>query len=280
MYCQSHSAIHQPHYCIVKLLSLLRQTENISILLLFSWLRSHLTLHCECSEMVKHLQAIADGWYVNDIGLYRVEFILHTCYINDNWHNDILYLIVGTSSSIICCWRHHCLLGLWKMFFFSFYFFIFFINSFFGILCLFLLLLPLLLKDVRLSENPIADPGRGGIPRFVLIARLKKVEVFNGSEVRCTYILDGFLCKLSLCIILLHFHGRWAVVKERSLKYGKFLLFFHWLVCALWLLLVPCQLFLQYALIYFFTLFFWIVFGFLKGKFAYIFCYIVRPKLM
>ncbi|KNA11667.1 hypothetical protein SOVF_133110 [Spinacia oleracea] len=39
------------------------------------------------------------------------------------------------------------------------------------------------LTDVRLSENPISDPGRGGIPRFVLIARLAKVEVLNGSEV-------------------------------------------------------------------------------------------------
>ncbi|CAO2828448.1 unnamed protein product [Amaranthus hypochondriacus] len=39
------------------------------------------------------------------------------------------------------------------------------------------------LTDVRLSENPVADPGRGGIPRFVLIARLKKFEVLNGSEV-------------------------------------------------------------------------------------------------
>ncbi|KAM7279303.1 hypothetical protein ACFE04_006437 [Oxalis oulophora] len=39
-------------------------------------------------------------------------------------------------------------------------------------------------KDIRLSENPVADPGRGGIPRFVLIARLAKVEMLNGSEVR------------------------------------------------------------------------------------------------
>ncbi|XP_057974807.1 tubulin-folding cofactor E isoform X2 [Malania oleifera] len=39
------------------------------------------------------------------------------------------------------------------------------------------------LVDVRLSENPVADPGKGGIPRFVLIARLEKVEILNGSEV-------------------------------------------------------------------------------------------------
>ncbi|KAE8022275.1 hypothetical protein FH972_008087 [Carpinus fangiana] len=39
------------------------------------------------------------------------------------------------------------------------------------------------LVDIRLSENPVADPGRGGIPRFVLVARLAKVEILNGSEV-------------------------------------------------------------------------------------------------
>ncbi|KAL2497514.1 Tubulin-folding cofactor E [Abeliophyllum distichum] len=39
------------------------------------------------------------------------------------------------------------------------------------------------LVDTRLSENPIADIGKGGVPRFVLIARLAKVEILNGSEV-------------------------------------------------------------------------------------------------
>ncbi|XP_022886290.1 tubulin-folding cofactor E isoform X1 [Olea europaea var. sylvestris] len=39
------------------------------------------------------------------------------------------------------------------------------------------------LVDIRLSENPIADIGKGGVPRFVLIARLAKVETLNGSEV-------------------------------------------------------------------------------------------------
>ncbi|GFY95243.1 tubulin folding cofactor E [Actinidia rufa] len=38
-------------------------------------------------------------------------------------------------------------------------------------------------QDTRLSENPIADPGKGGMPRFVLIARLAKVQMLNGSEV-------------------------------------------------------------------------------------------------
>ncbi|GKV12409.1 hypothetical protein SLEP1_g23551 [Rubroshorea leprosula] len=39
------------------------------------------------------------------------------------------------------------------------------------------------LIDVRLFDNPIADPARGGIPRFVLIARLAKVEMLNSSEI-------------------------------------------------------------------------------------------------
>ncbi|KAG8084629.1 hypothetical protein GUJ93_ZPchr0010g8990 [Zizania palustris] len=39
------------------------------------------------------------------------------------------------------------------------------------------------LTDVRLSDNPIADPAKGGAPRFVLIARLGKVKILNGSEV-------------------------------------------------------------------------------------------------
>ncbi|KAH1208872.1 Tubulin-folding cofactor E [Glycine max] len=37
------------------------------------------------------------------------------------------------------------------------------------------------LVDIRLSDNPITDSGRGGVPRFVLIARLAKVQILNGS---------------------------------------------------------------------------------------------------
>ncbi|XP_025807024.1 tubulin-folding cofactor E [Panicum hallii] len=39
------------------------------------------------------------------------------------------------------------------------------------------------LRDVRLSDNPIANPAKGGAPRFVLVARLGKVKILNGSEV-------------------------------------------------------------------------------------------------
>ncbi|KAK1310743.1 hypothetical protein QJS10_CPA08g00948 [Acorus calamus] len=39
-----------------------------------------------------------------------------------------------------------------------------------------------LIGDIRLSENPIVDPEKGGIPRFVQVARLAKVQILNGSE--------------------------------------------------------------------------------------------------
>ncbi|KAK7331245.1 hypothetical protein VNO77_25465 [Canavalia gladiata] len=39
------------------------------------------------------------------------------------------------------------------------------------------------LVDIRLSENPITDSRGGGVPRFVLIARLAKIQILNGSEV-------------------------------------------------------------------------------------------------
>ncbi|KAL0456291.1 UNVERIFIED_CONTAM: Tubulin-folding cofactor E [Sesamum latifolium] len=39
------------------------------------------------------------------------------------------------------------------------------------------------LMDIRLSDNPVADLAKGGVPRFVFIARLAKVEILNGSEV-------------------------------------------------------------------------------------------------
>ncbi|KAL9173558.1 hypothetical protein ABFS82_03G122700 [Erythranthe guttata] len=39
------------------------------------------------------------------------------------------------------------------------------------------------LMDIRLSENPVADHGKGGVPRFVFIARLAKVQILNGSEI-------------------------------------------------------------------------------------------------
>lgn len=40
------------------------------------------------------------------------------------------------------------------------------------------------LVDIRLSDNPITDLARDGVPRYVLVARLTKVQMLNGSEVR------------------------------------------------------------------------------------------------
>lgn len=53
-------------------------------------------------------------------------------------------------------------------------------------------------KDIRLSDNPIADPGRGGLSRFVLIARLAKIEMLNGSEVNSSSCIKGLLFFLAL----------------------------------------------------------------------------------
>ncbi|XP_057793739.1 tubulin-folding cofactor E [Salvia miltiorrhiza] len=39
------------------------------------------------------------------------------------------------------------------------------------------------LMDIRLSGNPVADVGKGGVARFVVIARIAKMELLNGSEV-------------------------------------------------------------------------------------------------
>ncbi|KAK1263907.1 hypothetical protein QJS04_geneDACA016269 [Acorus gramineus] len=38
--------------------------------------------------------------------------------------------------------------------------------------------------DIRLSENPVVDPEKGGIPRFVQVAHLAKAPILNGSEGR------------------------------------------------------------------------------------------------
>nr|GMC69043.1 tubulin-folding cofactor E [Ipomoea batatas] len=38
------------------------------------------------------------------------------------------------------------------------------------------------LLEVRLSENPVTDPVKSGLSRFVLVARLAGVKIINGSE--------------------------------------------------------------------------------------------------
>ncbi|KAM3729408.1 hypothetical protein ACB098_12G009100 [Castanea mollissima] len=77
------------------------------------------------------------------------------------------------------------------------------------------------LVDIRLSENPVADPGRGGIPRFVLIARLAKVEILNGSEVSPRERKDSEIRYVRLVMSKLHdsqeikqVHPRFAELKN------------------------------------------------------------------
>ncbi|KAG6657042.1 tubulin-folding cofactor E isoform X1 [Carya illinoinensis] len=77
------------------------------------------------------------------------------------------------------------------------------------------------LVDIRLSGNPVADPGQGGIPRFVLIARLSKVEILNGSEVRPRDRKDSEIRYIRLVMSKLHenpeeikqLHPRYAELK-------------------------------------------------------------------
>uniref|UniRef100_A0A5B7B8U5 CAP-Gly domain-containing protein n=1 Tax=Davidia involucrata TaxID=16924 RepID=A0A5B7B8U5_DAVIN len=78
------------------------------------------------------------------------------------------------------------------------------------------------LVDVRLSENPIADPGRGGVSRFVLVAQLAKVEVLNGSEVSPRERKDSEIRYVRLVMSKLHdnskeikrLHPRFAELKH------------------------------------------------------------------
>ncbi|XP_061366915.1 tubulin-folding cofactor E isoform X2 [Gastrolobium bilobum] len=60
------------------------------------------------------------------------------------------------------------------------------------------------LVDIRLSENPITDSRRGGVPRFVLIARLAKVQILNGSEVTRRERKDSEIRYVRLVISRLH----------------------------------------------------------------------------
>ncbi|WCJ34835.1 Tubulin-folding cofactor E [Euphorbia peplus] len=78
------------------------------------------------------------------------------------------------------------------------------------------------LVDTRLSDNPVADTGRGGIPRFVLIARLSKVEILNGSEVSPRERRDSEIRYVRLVMSKLHdnpdeikeLHPRFAKLKS------------------------------------------------------------------
>ncbi|KAK7303533.1 hypothetical protein RJT34_14440 [Clitoria ternatea] len=60
------------------------------------------------------------------------------------------------------------------------------------------------LVDIRLSGNPIADSLRGGVPRFVLIARLANIKMFNGSEVTPREKKDSEIRYVRLVLSRLH----------------------------------------------------------------------------
>jgi len=82
------------------------------------------------------------------------------------------------------------------------------------------------MKDIRLSDNPITDSGRGGVPRFVLIARLAKIQILNGSEVWQKYLCCLFayfvysLTKCNIFVSVLPF--RLLLAKGRTLRLGMF----------------------------------------------------------
>ncbi|KAF8411905.1 hypothetical protein HHK36_004463 [Tetracentron sinense] len=80
-----------------------------------------------------------------------------------------------------------------------------------------------ILMDIRLSENPIADTGKGGIPRFVLIAHLAKVGILNGSEVSRRERKDSEIRYVRLIMTKMHennpeeikkLHPRFLELKE------------------------------------------------------------------
>ncbi|XP_059659317.1 tubulin-folding cofactor E [Cornus florida] len=75
------------------------------------------------------------------------------------------------------------------------------------------------LMDIRLSENPIADPGRGGVPRFVLIAHLAKVEVLNGSEVSPRERKDSEIRYVRL--VMSKLHGKPEEIKQLHPRFDE-----------------------------------------------------------
>ncbi|XP_045806398.1 tubulin-folding cofactor E [Trifolium pratense] len=60
------------------------------------------------------------------------------------------------------------------------------------------------LVDIRLSGNPITDSTKGGVPRFVLIARLAKIQILNGSEITSRERKDSEIRYVRLVISRLH----------------------------------------------------------------------------
>ncbi|KAA8549632.1 hypothetical protein F0562_001350 [Nyssa sinensis] len=79
------------------------------------------------------------------------------------------------------------------------------------------------LVDIRLSENPIADPGRGGLSRFVLVARLGKVQVLNGSEVSPRERKDSEIRYVRL--VMSKLHGNPKEIKQLHPRFSELKIF-------------------------------------------------------
>ncbi|CAI0556484.1 unnamed protein product, partial [Linum tenue] len=75
------------------------------------------------------------------------------------------------------------------------------------------------LMDIRISENPITEPARGGIPRFVLLARLSKVEMLNGSEVR---VRDRKECEIRYVrLVMSQLHDKPDEIKKLHPRFSE-----------------------------------------------------------
>ncbi|CAL5184106.1 unnamed protein product [Lathyrus oleraceus] len=60
------------------------------------------------------------------------------------------------------------------------------------------------LVEIRLSGNPITDTTRGGVPRFVSIARLANIQILNGSEITSRERKDSEIRYVRLVVSRLH----------------------------------------------------------------------------
>lgn len=81
------------------------------------------------------------------------------------------------------------------------------------------------LIETRLSENPISDPGRGGVPRYVLIVCLAKVEILNSSEISARERKESEIRYVRLVMSKIHGHpeeikGLHPRFKELKLHHG------------------------------------------------------------
>ncbi|GAA0149380.1 chaperone [Lithospermum erythrorhizon] len=77
------------------------------------------------------------------------------------------------------------------------------------------------LIETRLSENPLSDPGRGGVPRYVLIACLAKVKILNSSEISARERKDSEIRYVRLAMSKVHDHpkeNKWLHPRFEELK--------------------------------------------------------------